>query len=254
MANLDQPISNSKVLSTEVKALNKNMLMANFNSSKEALAKLQNQIDQIKILVEMEETLSTMALRDQYFNETEEEESQKESEGRGCGRASTEEIQNMLTDKYENGYMYRALADKYGRPIDTVITIIKRHRSEEQLALDLSIETYVPMECIKKHPKNERMARLVQLYYLKTEEGRPAYKKSEIENILREEGHVIKDGTFQQVYNYVDPNRRCCSDMFEDGSTYYDETQVIIDEVGELLIEHRVEPYKIDEIIKVLSY
>ena len=131
-------------------------------------------------------------------------------------RVSHEEIANMLEDKYTNKMWYRDIADKYGRPIHTVIEVIKRERSEEQALQDLDITHFVPNECIIKHPKNERMARLCQLYYTKDMDGKPVYKKSEIEAILREEGHVVNDGTYKQVYNYVDPNRRCCYGYYDD--------------------------------------
>lgn len=223
-------------------------MVNNLNASMEALNKIQNQLDQMKALVQMQNDLS-------IFTDT----SNADEEISVKRRVSHEEIANMLEDKYTNKMWYRDIADKYGRPIHTVIEVIKRERSEEQALQDLDITHFVPSECIIKHPKNERMARLCQLYYTKDMDGKPVYKKSEIEAILREEGHVVNDGTYKQVYNYVDPNRRCCYgyyDEFPNDETeglWFNEEQDLMDKVGALLIDHKVDFWKILEINKLLA-
>ena len=225
--------------------------MSNLDNSLAALKRIQNGLDQIKLLVEMEQELRDFSPNLEVTS--------NEAKGQSKRRVSNEEIANMLEDKYVNKMWYRDIADKYERPIHTVIEVIKRERSEAQKVMDLDITQWVPEECIIKHPKKERMARLCQLYYSKDLEGRPRFKKREIEDILREEGYVVKNGTFQQVYNYVDPNRRCCFGYYDDDMKgeldheYFDEQQSLMDEIGAMLIDRKVDFWKIMEINKILA-
>ena len=225
--------------------------MSNLDNSLAALKRIQNGLDQMKLLVEMEQELRNFSPNEEVAS--------NEAEGQVKRRVSNEEIANMLEDKYVNKMWYRDIADKYERPIHTVIEVIKRERSEDQKAMDLDITQWVPDECIIKHPKKERMARLCQLYYTKDLDGRPRFKKKEIEDILREEGYVVKNGTFQQVYNYVDPNRRCCFGYYEDDMKgeldheYFDEQQSLMDEISTILIDKKVDFWKIMEINKILA-
>lgn len=242
----------NKIQGNEALVLNKkdSLMLQNSNDGRlQALERLQIQLDELKALHKMEQDLSIAT----GTSNTETESSVKR-------RVSHEEIANMLHDKYESKMMYRDIADKYGRPIHTVIDVIKRERSEEQADMDLDITHIVPNECIIKHPKNERMARLCQLYYTKDVNGKPVYKKAEVEAILREEGHVVNNGTFQQVYNYVDPNRRCCFGYYDEEfpsleteDIWFSEEQELMDQVGTILIDNKVEFWKILEINKILG-